>query len=337
MSESLVHAAAGAAGGCVAMAITYPLISVSTRAQVETKRHPGETTLDSIRRFVAKEGIAGLYDGLSSSLLAIAVTNGAFYAFYEESRTLIANYKAKRERSSITSAAASLSMLESILASFLAGSATSIISNPIWVINTRQTVRTTVSDPQKADARDPKTGRPVMVKKLGFAATLKHIIQTDGPGALFNGLGPALLLVANPIISYTAFEQMKNLLLTRRAAKASQSATGSPLAALPLTDLDFFALGALSKLLSTGFTYPWLTVKSRMQSGQAQGRSYKSTFHGITSIIQSEGPAGLYRGISTKLLQSVLTNAFLFMSKERFYLLVKSLILTLSVRKNVAA
>jgi hypothetical protein len=32
-----------------------------------------------------------------------------------------------------------------------------------------------------------------------------------------------------------------------------------------------------------------LTVKSRMQSGQAEGRKYKSSFDGIQSIIRDEG------------------------------------------------
>jgi adenine nucleotide transporter 17 len=37
MSDSVIHALAGAAGGIVAMTATYPLIFLSTRAAVETK------------------------------------------------------------------------------------------------------------------------------------------------------------------------------------------------------------------------------------------------------------------------------------------------------------
>ena len=44
---------------------------------------------------------------------------------------------------------------------------------------------------------------------------------------------------------YTAFEQLKNMVIARRTARLR--AAGSPLAAA-LTDLDYFLLGALSKL-----------------------------------------------------------------------------------------
>lgn len=37
-SDSVIHSMAGAAGGIVAMSVTYPLIFLSTRAAVETKK-----------------------------------------------------------------------------------------------------------------------------------------------------------------------------------------------------------------------------------------------------------------------------------------------------------
>lgn len=38
MSDNIAHAVSGALGGIVAMASTYPLITISTRAQVERKK-----------------------------------------------------------------------------------------------------------------------------------------------------------------------------------------------------------------------------------------------------------------------------------------------------------
>ena len=64
--------------------------------------------------------------------------------------------------------------------------------------------------------------------------------------AFWRGLGPALVLVINPIIQYTAFEQLKNSLIARRTRKLR--AAGAAVAVAVLSDLDFFFLGALSKL-----------------------------------------------------------------------------------------
>lgn len=56
----------------------YPLITLSTRAQVESKRAQS-STYDAVRRIVQREGIAGLYAGLDSALFGISVTNFVYY------------------------------------------------------------------------------------------------------------------------------------------------------------------------------------------------------------------------------------------------------------------
>lgn len=56
-----------------------------------------------------------------------------------------------------------------------------------------------------------------------------------------------------------------------------------------------------------------------MQAGQAEGRSYKSSFDGLRKIIARDGPSGLYRGVGPKLSQSVLTAALLFLAKEKIH------------------
>jgi solute carrier family 25 (peroxisomal adenine nucleotide transporter), member 17 len=54
------------------------------------------------------------------------------------------------------------------------------------------------------------------------------------------------------------------------------------------------------------------------QSSQESAR-YKNTWDGLRKIIANEGYGGLYKGITSKLLQSVLTAAFLFMYKEALF------------------
>ena len=77
-SDNVAHALAGAGGGLLSMALTYPLITLSTRAQVEKKKaHTG--TLSAAKRIIDREGILGLYAGLESALFGITITNFVYY------------------------------------------------------------------------------------------------------------------------------------------------------------------------------------------------------------------------------------------------------------------
>lgn len=60
-----------------------------------------------------------------------------------------------------------------------------------------------------------------------------------------------------------------------------------------------------------------------MQAGSADGQRYKSALHGLLTIFEEEGPQGLYKGIGSKLMQSVLNAAILFVSQRRIYELTK--------------
>ncbi|EGG04398.1 uncharacterized protein MELLADRAFT_49125 [Melampsora larici-populina 98AG31] len=329
--DSLIHASSGALGGICAMAITYPLIVISTRAQVEAKQ-AGESSLEAAIHLVRREGIASFYDGLGSSLIGIAITNGIYYAFFEETRSILLRSTQTGSKLPLRS---SLTTLQSMFAGAVAGSMTAVLTNPIWVVNTRQTVR--IQQPTTTSSLNGAVmGSKLKSQRMGFLQTVLFILKTDGGLAFFRGLGPALVLVINPILQYTLFEQLKNILMARRklmlnskpSNKSVQSVQSGNV--MSLGDLDFFLLGAISKLFATGATYPYLTVKSRMQSGQAEGRGYRGTYDGLSQIVKKDGVKGLYRGIAPKLTQSVLTAAFLFLAKERIYHATKKALLTAS-------
>jgi len=302
MSDSAIHSIAGAAGGILAMTATYPLTFISTRAAVETKNDQ-KSTYQAIIDIIKREGVLGLYSGLNSSLLGIAITNGVYYYFYERSKEIILRRPRLGRKG--------LSTLESMLSGLIAGSATTIISNPVWVIQTSQAVRTLGNTANQA----------VVVKKLGFFKTFQSILAKDGLGAFWRGLGPALVLVINPIIQYTAFEQLKNSLIARRTSKLQAAGTAAAVAVL--SDLDFFLLGAISKLIATSITYPYIVVKSRLQAGAASASKYKSSIDGLLTILREEGVEGLYKGIGGKIVQSVLTAAILFAGQRRIFEITK--------------
>ena len=118
------------------------------------------------------------------------------------------------------------------------GSATTVLSNPLWVIQTSQAVHTMEESEKSPTAR---------ARVPGILETIKDILSNHGLSAFWRGVGPALVLVLNPVLQYTIFEQLKNLLVRRRTAKLK--AAGIAVAAVSLlSDWDYFYLGAVSKL-----------------------------------------------------------------------------------------
>lgn len=256
-----------------------------------------------------KEGLSGLYTGLRSALFGIGVTNGVYYYFYEAVKDLLEKARAGRP--------GQLSTAESMLAGMLAGSATVFATNPIWVVNTRVTAR---KDEVESDPNTPVDIKAAERKKpFGTLETLTSLIREEGVAALWTGVAPALVLVINPVIQYTIFEQLKNVIQKRRK----------------LTPWDAFLLGALGKLLATGSTYPYITLKARMQLRQSGSADERYTFlSGFAKILKDEGVAGLYKGIGPKILQSVLTAALLFGFKEQLFAQSQAILRSLPGQKT---
>ncbi|KAE9982443.1 hypothetical protein BLS_006023 [Venturia inaequalis] len=293
-SDNVAHALAGAGGGLLSMALTYPLITLSTRAQVESKKAES-STLDAASRIIKREGLGGLYAGLDSALFGIGVTNFVYYYWYEWTRAAFEKAATKANRAS-----KKLTTVETMIAGAIAGSATVMLTNPIWVVNTRMTTRKRASDEPVLPGSKP-------TKAPSSLATLLSLIKNEGLTSLFAGVMPALVLVINPILQYTFFEQLKSVLEKRRR----------------VTPTDSFYLGAMGKLLATSITYPYITVKSRMHVAKKSqdGAAAKKLSMGETfsQILSEEGWAGLYGGIGPKVTQSVLTAAFLFAFKDALY------------------
>ncbi|KAJ9121134.1 hypothetical protein QFC24_004807 [Naganishia onofrii] len=242
MADSVMQAAAGGAGGMIAMSLTYPLNVISQRAAVQSKQEK-TTLVQAAMKIVQKEGLGGLYSGLNSSLFGIAITNTIFYLFLEESKRML--LKAKSAKAT-TDVKLTISTLEMMLSSTIAGAATTIATNPIWLIQTHQATRGAVET--------DNTAGKVQKRPLGMLESAQEIVREKGVKALWKGIGPSLILVINPVLQYTAFETLAKALTKWKSGRPAGS--GSRV----LSDFDMFYLGAISKLIATGITYPYVCI-----------------------------------------------------------------------------
>ncbi|KAM3017541.1 hypothetical protein FF2_001423 [Malus domestica] len=239
----------------------------------------------------------------------------------------------------------SVGMLSSLLVAALSGCVNVLFTNPIWVVVTRmqtykksskkcqpgQELSTAPDEAILAAAELPPFGTThaefcflIHTSLALVPATIFPIITIYGriqiqeiydEGGVFGfwrGVFPTLIMVSNPSMQFMLYETMLKKLKQRRALNKKGNSG--------VTALEIFFLGALAKLGATVVTYPLLVVKSRLQAKQVTNgdkrQHYKGTSDAILKMIRYEGLYGFYKGMGTKIVQSVLAAAVLFMIKE---------------------
>lgn len=143
-----------------------------------------ESTIDAIKKIVAKEGPTGLYSGIAGGLLGVASTNFAYFYWYSVVRSL---YMASNKSNTQPGTAIELSL------GAVAGAVAQIFTIPVAVITTRQQTQ-------------PKG------EKKGLIETGREVVESeDGWTGLWRGLKASLILVVNPAITYGAYQRLKDV------------------------------------------------------------------------------------------------------------------------------
>ncbi|GAY49392.1 hypothetical protein CUMW_118750 [Citrus unshiu] len=335
--QRIANGLAGAGGGIIAQIITYPLQTVNTRQQTERIAKKGlpnrpaaasSSTLRQILEVIKTEGWGGLYSGLKPSLVGTAASQGIYYYFYQL-------FKNKAEAFAVARKArgrgdGSVGMFSWLIVAALAGSLNVLLTNPIWVLVTRmqthtQAERKIMEGKREAlvkEALESSTGSTLQDKlaeldlikprPYGTFPAAREVYNETGVAGFWKGIIPTLIMVCNPSIQFMIYEGSLKHLRSKRAANKHGLKNVSA--------LEVFLLGALAKLGATVSTYPLLVVKSRLQAKQEIGRNislrYSGTLDAIIKMIHYEGLPGFYKGMSTKIVQSVFAASILFMVKE---------------------
>ncbi|PON69066.1 Mitochondrial carrier domain containing protein [Parasponia andersonii] len=318
MSDALINGLAGAGGGIIAQLITYPLQTVNTRQQTERDLKKEKRKLGTVQQMcqvVKNEGWGRLYGGLTPSLAGTAASQGVYYYFYQIFRNKAE--AAALEQMKIGIGDGSVGMLSSLLVAALSGCVNVLLTNPIWVVVTRMQTHTKISKSLPNQTRSIPSDEAILAAAAeqppyGTVHAIQEVYDEAGVWGFWKGVFPTLIMVSNPSIQFMLYETMLKKLKKRRAL-SKQGNNG-------ITALEIFLLGALAKLGATVVTYPLLVVKARLQAKQVttgdKRHQYKGTLDAILKMIRYEGFHGFYKGMSTKIVQSVLAAAVLFMVKE---------------------
>lgn len=321
MSDALINGLAGAGGGIIAQLLTYPLQTVNTRQQTqreskEEKKKKQLSTVELMCQVARQEGWDRLYSGLTPSLVGTATSQGVYYYFYQIFRNKAEAAAIDRKKRGMGDG--SVGMLSSLVVAALSGCVNVLLTNPIWVVVTRMQTHSKKSknSPTGATTTEDAILAAVEPPPYGTTNAIQELYDEAGFWGFWKGVVPTLIMVSNPSIQFMLYETLLKKLRKRRASSNKAS---------DVTALEIFLLGAVAKLGATVVTYPLLVVKARLQAKQVLGgdkrHQYKGTFDAILKMMNHEGFYGFYKGMGTKIVQSVFAAAVLFMIKEE---LVKS-------------
>lgn len=340
------YALAGALGGCFSNAVVYPLDIVKTRIQATTVDTKGEKDKEKLSvasvllQILKEEGIAGYYRGFTATMINTFSMQYAYFFFYSFVRTSYIKRLAARLPKGAKPPP--LSTAAELILGAIAGALAQIFTIPVSVIATRQQIGPSLDGRRRRSARATPERKAADIDSAAAAAgpqesddsflgVAKEIVEEEGIGGLWLGIKPGLVLTVNPAITYGAYERVKSVLLV-----AQEKATG--VADAKLSAWTAFAVGALSKTLATVVTYPYIMAKVRIQARSADAEEAEEehvspppphAYHHVQNkhvgalailarVWRQQGFLGWYQGMSAQITKAVLSQALLFMSKDKF-------------------
>ena len=245
-----------------------------------------------------------LYNGAIPMVTTLAVSNFVFFytLHYMKRVFLRTNAKIDLRKSS--------SSQQLLLASSMAGIINVLCTNPLWVANLR-----IIKD---------------RTKRTNLVRMILNIYHESGLRSLWSGTYASLLLVSNPVIQYFVYELGKKYLINHYIRTNKHQLTSTPRQLLLKPSLDpvnAFLLGASSKAVATVTTYPLQLAQVLLRSSKRKIRD-KGTWQCLNNLYKEEGLSSLYVGMNAKLLQTVLTSAFTFLTYEQILNIVATVMRT---------
>jgi len=334
-----VEALAGAIGGLAGAVTFYPLDTIKTRiqAEVDVEGQRRKTWMEVFNDLVENEGPWALFAGVGAKGAHSMASSFLYFLAFSSLRRRV---EARSGRQ--------IGVAANLAIAMLAGCCNVLVTEPLDTLSTRRQICGADDDggTSGTSARLAKTffgaaeDAPETFADLVASAVDRAALAAHEWTRLYSGVGASLLLTVNPAIQHTCFEQARRRViggLRRRAARRNGDNIGAKKIA-ELSVSDAFVLGAASKAVATFITYPLVRAKVLAKAPERRDVSRKrrdvsrkgapppaERFRGkslpavMRGVVETEGAAGLYKGLQAQLLKTVLVAAFSLTVKEKSF------------------
>ncbi|OBT76099.1 hypothetical protein VF21_04846 [Pseudogymnoascus sp. 05NY08] len=318
-SDSAFHAFAGATGGFMSGIVTCPLDVIKTKLQAQGGFRAAQARLKVPQKaavyngmlgtgkvILTEEGMRGLYRGLGPIILGYLPTWAVWFTVYGKAKAYI-------------STTDSSEFVTNFWSSIIAGSCSTLCTNPIWVVKTRLMSQVSAT----SSSHD---SRPPWQYNNTFDA-FRKMYKTEGILSFYSGLTPALLGLTHVAVQFPAYEFLKKKFTGQGMGVHHDGEKKSQW-------IGILSASVLSKIMASSATYPHEVIRTRLQTQRklAPGPSteyapfkpltaeeptnpvaavknalprYKGIVTTAKTILREEGWRAFYAGMGTNMMRAV--------------------------------
>jgi solute carrier family 25 (mitochondrial phosphate transporter), member 23/24/25/41 len=299
--SALKHLFCGGVAGSAAKTVTAPLSRLTILFQVhslvttkENRPKYSPSLSGGLKKIIERGGILSLWKGNGTSVLHRFPFSAINFHVYENMLDWTMQHRQYFEFDSNKTTTSSETddppPLARLISGGVAGCTACVACYPLDLVRTRLT-----------------TELPGQEHYKGITDAFAKIVKEEGIRGLYAGISPTLFVaIPNFAISYTVYGTLKEYVLDDDLfynLRIVDVDSGQESLGLKLTLL----CGAASGSLSTLVTFPFDTVRRRMQiqNLHISKSSRLSAMGQIKVLMQNEGIRGLYRGLTPELLKVV--------------------------------
>ena len=276
----------GAAAGAVGKSVLAPVDRV--KLMYMTSQHRTFTlteALQTARSITQQSGVRGLWAGNGAAMMRVVPYSALTFTSFDRYEKLIQTTFG-REKSIVTRLGAGAA----------AGATATLVTYPLDLLRTRMAAHWTATSPYGS---------------LGPIGTMRQIVQAEGIGALWGGLGPTLVgIIPYGALSFGTYETLKSI--ARKNYPDADGPNGQPLVLR-------LGLGGVAGLTAQTATYPLHVVRRRMQvQAPNDPERYSGILQGLRRVYLEEGLVnGLFKGLSLTWLKGPFSVAIAFTLNDR--------------------
>ncbi|SCV05971.1 LANO_0H19218g1_1 [Lachancea nothofagi CBS 11611] len=292
--DTEITALSGAMAGFLAGVTVCPLDVAKTRLQAQGLRSGSSNYYNGIvgtlSTIVRDESVRGLYKGLVPIIMGYFPTWMIYFTVYERSKKLYPKIFP------------SFDFISHSMSALTAGSISTILTNPVWVVKTRLMLQTHVDQNS--------------THYKGTFDAFHKIYTTEGFKTFYAGLLPSLFGLFHVAVHFPIYEKLKIWLHCTPNASSCEEHN------LDLARL--IAASSVSKMVASTLTYPHEILRTRMQikASPLDTKAAVLKHHGLIRLVQqtyrAEGLRGFYSGFTTNLVRTVPASAITLVSFEYF-------------------